>query len=126
MDASEQDPLHPLCNSRDLVDSGLAVSFDVVYAGQTCRAFAIRYQGEAHAYLNRCTHVGMEMDWQPERFFDDSGRWLICASHGAIYEPTTGACRGGPCRGGLIKIGLVECDGVVHWRSQYLLKPPLF
>ncbi|EWS65813.1 Rieske [2Fe-2S] domain protein [Hydrogenophaga sp. T4] len=126
MDASEQDPLHPLCNSRDLVDSGLAVSFDVVYAGQTCRAFAIRYQGEAHAYLNRCAHVAMEMDWQPDRFFDDSGRWLICASHGAIYEPTTGACRGGPCRGGLIKIGLVECDGVVHWRSQYLLKPPLF
>ncbi|MBQ0919840.1 Rieske 2Fe-2S domain-containing protein [Hydrogenophaga aromaticivorans] len=126
MDASEQDPLHPLCNSRDLVDSGLAVSFGVVYAGQTCRAFAIRYQGEAHAYLNRCAHVAMEMDWQPDRFFDDSGRWLICASHGAIYEPTTGACRGGPCRGGLIKIGLVECDGVVHWRSQYLLKPPLF
>lgn len=126
MDASEQDPLHPLCNSRDLVDSGLAVSFDVVYAGQTCRAFAIRYQGEAHAYLNRCAHVAMEMDWQPGRFFDDSGRWLICASHGAIYEPTTGACRGGPCRGGLIKIGLVERDGVVHWRSQYLLKPPLF
>lgn len=126
MESSEQDPLHPLCNSRDLVDSGLAVSFDVVYAGQTCRAFAIRYQGEAHAYLNRCAHVAMEMDWQPDRFFDDSGRWLICASHGAIYEPTTGACRGGPCRGGLIKIGLVECDGVVHWRSQYLLKPPLF
>ena len=126
MESSEQDPLYPLCNSRDLVDTGLAVSFDVVYAGQTCRAFAIRYQAEAHAYLNRCAHVAMEMDWQPDRFFDDSGRWLICASHGAIYEPTTGACRGGPCRGGLIKIGLVECDGVVHWRSQYLLKPPLF
>ncbi|PKO78157.1 MAG: 2Fe-2S ferredoxin [Betaproteobacteria bacterium HGW-Betaproteobacteria-15] len=126
MESSEQDPLYPLCNSRDLVDSGLAVSFDVIYAGQTCRAFAIRYQGEAHAYLNRCAHVAMEMDWQPDRFFDDSGRWLICASHGAIYEPTTGACRSGPCRGGLIKIGLVEHDGVVHWRSQYLLKPPLF
>ncbi|MBU4517785.1 MAG: Rieske 2Fe-2S domain-containing protein [Gammaproteobacteria bacterium] len=123
MASSEQDPLYPLCNSRDLVDSGLAVSFDVVYAGQTCRAFAIRYQGEAHAYLNRCAHVAMEMDWQPDRFFDDSGRWLICASHGAIYDPTTGACRSGPCRGSLIKIRLVERDGVVHWQSQYALKP---
>lgn len=126
MALSDQDPLYPLCNSRDLVDSGLAVSFDVVYAGQTCRAFAIRYQGEAHAYLNRCAHVAMEMDWQPDRFFDDSGRWLICASHGAIYDPATGACRSGPCRGGLIKIGLVERDGVVHWQSQYALKPFLF
>jgi len=58
----------PLCNSADLVDSGLAVPFDVVYAGQTCRAFAIRFEGQAHAYLNRCTHVAMEMDYQPDRF----------------------------------------------------------
>jgi len=126
MESSEQEPLYPFCNSRELVDSGLAVSFDVVYGGLNCRAFAIRFQGEAHAYLNRCAHVAMEMDWQPDRFFDDSGRWLICASHGAIYEPATGACRGGPCRGSLIKIDLVECDGVVHWQSQYSLKPPHF
>ena len=31
----------PLCGSAELVDGGLAVPFDVVYAGQTCRAFAI-------------------------------------------------------------------------------------
>ena len=41
-----------LCASGDLVDSALAVPFDVVYQGQTCRAFAIRYQGQVHAYLN--------------------------------------------------------------------------
>jgi len=120
---SPADDLIPLCQSGDLLDGGQAVSFDVNYAGQTCRAFAIRYQGLAHAYLNRCTHVAMELDWQPDRFFDDSGRWLLCATHGAAYEPDTGACRGGPCRGGLFKIELVERDGVVHWRSQYHLKP---
>ena len=48
-----------LCRSDELVDSGLAVPFDVLYQGQTCRAFAIRYQGEVHAYLNRCSHVPM-------------------------------------------------------------------
>ena len=32
-----------LCNSADLVNSGLAVPFDVMYCGQTCYAFAIRY-----------------------------------------------------------------------------------
>lgn len=116
----------PLCNSRDLVDGGLAVSFDVVYGGQTCRAFAIRHDGQVHAYLNRCTHVAMEMDWQPDRFFDESGRWLLCATHGAHYDPATGACRGGPCKGPLVKIGTAEFDGVVHWRSQYLIKPALF
>ena len=90
----------PLCNATELVNSGEAVPFDVLYGGQTCRAFAIRYQGEAHAYLNRCAHVPMEMDYQPNRFFDSTGHWLMCATHGAIYHPTTGACRGGPCRGG--------------------------
>ncbi|MFN3493500.1 MAG: Rieske (2Fe-2S) protein [Hydrogenophaga sp.] len=124
---SASDPtLHPLCNSRDLVDGGLAVPFDVMYAGQTCRAFAIRHQGRAHAYLNRCTHVAMEMDWQPNRFFDDTGRWLLCATHGAVYEPDTGACKGGPCRGGLIRIDLAEHAGVVHWRSQYPVQPVEF
>jgi nitrite reductase/ring-hydroxylating ferredoxin subunit len=123
MNIPADDPVYALCNSRDLVDGGKAVSFDVVYAGQTCRAFAIRYEGQAYAYLNRCSHVAMEMDWQPDRFFDDSGRWLLCASHGAAYAPDTGECRGGPCRGGLVKIEMLERDGVVYWRSQYHLKP---
>ena len=120
---SDHEPLHALCRSGDLTDGGLAVPFDVVYAGQTCRAFAVRFEGRVHAYLNRCAHVAMEMDWQPNRFFDDTGRWLLCSTHGAVYQPDTGACSGGPCRGGLIKIPVVEHDGVVSWQSQYPLHP---
>jgi len=112
-----------LCNSVDLADSGLAVPFDVVYAGQTCRAFAVRFEGQVQAYLNRCTHVAMEMDFQPDRFFDTEGRWLLCATHGATYAPDTGECVGGPCRGGLVKITLSESNGVVHWHTAYNLKP---
>lgn len=115
--------LIPLCNADELLDSGLAVPFDVVYHGQTCRAFAIRFEGQVHAYVNRCTHVAMEMDYQPNHFFDPTGRWLMCATHGAVYAPDTGACRGGPCRGGLAKIPLSEHDGVVHWHTAYNLKP---
>lgn len=118
--------LVPLCNSRDLVDGGLAVSFDVVYGGMTCRAFAIRYRGQPHAYLNRCTHVAMEMDWQPNRFFDDTGQWLLCSTHGAAYRPDTGACGGGPCRGGLVRIDLTEREGVVHWHTAWNLQPLAF
>jgi nitrite reductase/ring-hydroxylating ferredoxin subunit len=115
-----------LCRSADLVDSELAVSFDVIYQGQTCRGFAIRYQGRVHAYLNRCSHVPMEMDYQPDRFFDLTGHWLICATHGALYRPDTGACDGGPCRHGLIPIALDESDGVVRWHTADNLKPVEF
>jgi nitrite reductase/ring-hydroxylating ferredoxin subunit len=116
----------PLCNGHDLVDGGIAVPFDVVYCGQVARAFAIRYQGTVHAYLNRCTHVAMEMDWQPNQFFDDTGRWLLCSTHGAAYQPDTGSCAGGPCRGGLVRIALTERDGVVHWHTDYNLQPVAF
>ena len=56
-----------LCNSADLQERHLAVPFDVVYAGQTCRAFAIRFEGRPHAFLNRCSHVAMEMENCPVR-----------------------------------------------------------
>lgn len=113
-------PAVALCQSRDLANSGLAVPFDLRYGGQACRAFAVRFQGVAQAYLNRCSHVAMEMDWQPDRFFDASGQWLVCASHGATYRPDTGECAAGPCRGGLIRIQLSEAGGVVFWHPTYL------
>jgi nitrite reductase/ring-hydroxylating ferredoxin subunit len=115
-----------LCASADLQDGGQAVPFDLSYGGQTCRAFAIRYRGQVHAYLNRCTHVAMEMDWQPDRFFDDTGQWLLCASHGAAYRPDSGQCAGGPCKGGLIRIDLSEAQGVVFWHPSYIARPVQF
>lgn len=116
----------PLCASSELQDGGRAVAFDVVYAGQVLRAFAIRYEGRVHAYLNRCSHVPMEMDYQEGRFFDDTGRWLLCATHGATYAPDTGACVGGPCRGGLVKVELTEEGGQVRWHTAPLLQPLAF
>ncbi|MGQ9725420.1 MAG: Rieske (2Fe-2S) protein [Tepidimonas sp.] len=119
-------PWHPLCQATDLVDAGEAVPFDVRYRGQACRAFAIRYQGQVRAYLNRCSHVAMEMDWMPNRFFDLTGHFLVCGAHGALYEPHTGRCVGGPCRGPLVAIGVCERDGVVFWQSKYDLQPLVF
>lgn len=115
-----------LCASKDLINSAEAVPFDVVYLGKNCRAFAIRYQGTVYAYLNRCAHVPMEMDYQPNRFFDSTGDWLMCATHGAVYRPQTGECRSGPCRGGLIKIELTEINELVHWHTAPNLKPVEF
>lgn len=107
-----------LCRSQELTDSGTAVAFDVRYFSRSCAAFAVRYQGKVHAYLNQCSHVPMEMDYQPNQFFDSSGHWLMCATHGAMYSPGTGHCRMGPCRGGLVPIEVSEADGEVHWHTS--------
>lgn len=112
-----------LCPGSALVEGGRAHAFGVLYAGQVARAFAIRYEGRPHAYLNRCTHVPMEMDYQEGQFFDDSGNWLLCSTHGAAYAPDSGACLGGPCRGGLVKIELSESGGMVRWHTGPQLKP---
>ena len=105
-----------LCNSGDLVDGGIAVPFDVLYGGQTCRAFSIRYEGKVHAYLNRCAHVAMELDWQEGVFFDSAGRDLLCSTHGATYDARSGRCLGGPCGGrSLVKLRVEERDGQVYF-----------
>jgi nitrite reductase/ring-hydroxylating ferredoxin subunit len=109
-----------ICPSAELVDGGKGVRFEVpaypmVGAGETAPAFAIRFRGRVYAYLNRCTHVPVELDWQPGEFFDYSGLYLICAMHGALYAPESGRCLGGRCDGkGLRKLDVVERDGDVY------------
>ena len=82
---------------------------------ETLPAFVIRYDGQAHAYLNRCAHVAMELDWQPGQFFTLDKTALICASHDAQYLPDTGECISGPCPHGatLIKLNIEEKDGKI-------------
>ena len=108
----------PICASGDLADGGDGVRFDVEVNGGTVPAFAIRHGGRVHAYLNRCAHIAMELDWMAGKFFDGDGEYLICSTHGALYAPESGACRGGPCRGAaLSKLSVFEADGKVYLRK---------
>jgi nitrite reductase/ring-hydroxylating ferredoxin subunit len=61
--------------------------------------FVVNHDGAYHAYVNRCPHVGTPLDLWPNEFYAEDGRELVCATHGALYEPTTGACTAGPCAG---------------------------
>lgn len=104
-----------ICRSGDLADGGDGFRFDVDWQGGRVAAFAVRYRGRVHAYLNRCGHVPVELDWQPGRFFDGAGLYLICGTHGALYAPETGACVGGRCNGkGLRPLDVVERGGNVY------------
>lgn len=76
-----------LCDSAALQECGDAVLFEVLEWGQSAPAFAVRFDNVALAYLNRCAHVPAEMDWQPGKFWDMDKRFIICAVHGALYDP---------------------------------------
>lgn len=108
------DGARALCSGSDLVDGGDGIRFEVERAGETVPAFAIRHGGRVYAYLNRCAHIAMELDWNPGKFFDSDSEYLICSTHGALYAPDSGACRGGPCRGaGLSRLQVFEADGTI-------------
>lgn len=103
-----------ICPSGTLVNGGKGVRFTVLYQGMARGAFAIRYGGRVYAYLNSCAHIPVELDWQEGEFFDHSKLYLICATHGATYEPESGYCVLGPCRGQhLTALAITERDGQV-------------
>ena len=116
-----------LCPAADLVERGKAVVFDVLLWGQPARAFALRFDGALVAYINRCAHVPIEMDWQPGEFLDHDKRWIVCSIHGASYEPANGRCVGGPCgRSKLMPITVAELDGQACWYPSADIRPVLF
>lgn len=116
-----------LCPAADLVERGKALVFDVLLWGQPARAFAMRFEGALVAYINRCAHVPVEMDWQAGEFLDQEQRWIVCSIHGASYEPADGRCVGGPCgRGKLIRVAIAEIDGQACWYPSRDIRPVLF
>jgi nitrite reductase/ring-hydroxylating ferredoxin subunit len=108
-----------ICASDELVDGGTGVRFELDgEGGEATPAFVVRHQGRVHGYLNRCGHIPVELDWQHGQFFDGGGLYLICATHGALYDPATGQCVGGRCNGrGLVPLPMTE-----HGGSVYLLE----
>ncbi len=101
--------------AQALEEAGRGLRFEVERGGETVPAFPVRWGGRVHAYLNRCAHLPVELDFNPGDFFDASRLYLICSTHGALYAPDTGVCMGGRCSGrGLIPLEVFERDGGIY------------
>jgi len=100
-----------ICDASALAEGGRGIRFTVDDHGHPAAAFAIRYDNKVYAYLNSCAHVPIELDWMEGEFFDRSGLYLICATHGATYDPATGQCIMGPCKGQRLTPVTVEEHG---------------
>lgn len=105
-----------------LEEGGKGLRFDVKGAtGEVMPAFVIHYDYQYFAYLNKCGHIAVQLDYMPGEFFSDDGQSLICATHGAEYAPDTGACQGGPCYGvGLEPLNISQADGQLFLESDDL------
>lgn len=83
-----------LCRLDD-VPEGEARGF--LHKGQ--RILVVRREDTLYLYENSCPHRGIPLEWQPDRFLDESGSLLQCATHGALFLIENGECVAGPCAG---------------------------
>ncbi len=90
---------------------GASKKFKILRGEFESEALLINYQGALFAYVNRCPHIGISLDWVDNQFFTVDQRYLMCANHGAIFEPATGECVWGPCLGASLQKLEIEIDG---------------
>jgi len=108
-----------ICPANALIDGGEGVEFEVLRNDEVLPAFAIRFSGVVYAYINRCSHMDLKLNFLHRNFLDLEKKHLICSTHGALYDPASGACRSGPCDGaGLMPLAVRETGGKVELEEQ--------
>lgn len=107
-----------VCHANAL-GAGESMKFLLPIRGVEEECFLVNYHGRFHAYVNRCRHVPMAMDWVDNQFFAEEGRYLMCQTHNAYYDPDSGECVAGPpsaCGKFLYRVPLEIKDGVIYAR----------
>lgn len=99
-----------LCNLNTIEEDG-SKGFQV----NELAVFAIRKQQEVYLYLNSCPHLGIELEWEEDRFLDSEAMHIQCSTHGALFVIETGLCVAGPClREKLTPIPCTVRDNIVY------------
>ena len=104
----------PIARTTELAP-GTTKKFLLTCDGQEIEGFVLNLGGAFHAWVNRCRHVPMGLDWVENQFFTEDGQFLQCATHGAYYLPDTGECIAGPpCGKSLVRVPItIEGDVIL-------------
>ncbi len=107
-----------VCALADLADPG-AREFRLGEGDWPLRLIVVRVGDAAYGYRNRCPHAGHALNLLADDFLTPDGALLICRSHGAAFERSTGRCVAGPCLGaGLEPIALQVVAGGVRLAGE--------
>ena len=82
---------------------GKTIKFPFRRDGVKQEGVLLRWKGEVMAFENKCQHLPLPLDYGDNRFFTTDGKFLVCQTHWAIYQPDTGLCVQGPCQGASLK-----------------------
>ncbi|SRR5579875_907281 len=102
--------------------TGTSLKFTMPLHGVDEECFIVNFGGTFHAYVNRCCHIPLAMDWVDNQFFTADGNYLLCQTHNACYEPESGECVAGPpgTPGKFLrKIPLEVRNGIIYAAPQH-------
>ena len=78
------------------LEHGTTKKFTMRRGGRDFEALLVNYQGNHFAYVNRCPHTGITLDWVNNQFFSSDNRYIMCATHGAVSNRHRESVSGGP------------------------------
>lgn len=99
----------PLCRIDDIPEGGCK-GFPPV-AGAFTGLFAVRHEGRICVFVNACPHLGVPLDWVPDRFLSADLSHIVCATHGARFRIVDGSCFHGPCDGARLEAVTTRIEG---------------
>jgi nitrite reductase/ring-hydroxylating ferredoxin subunit len=108
--AGKKKPAGKLVGAVGELEHGTSKKFTMRRGGRDLEALLVNYEGNHFAYVNRCPHTGITLDWVNNQFFSSDNRYLMCATHGAVFEPPSGECIWGPCVGLSLQSLPIEID----------------
>ena len=104
---------HVVCRFDELPEPG-ARGFSFPGAVIPDEWFLVRYADKVYAYRNLCPHAGRFLNWKEDAFLTKDRTLIMCAGHGALFDPTHGGCIAGPAMGrALESLPVTVQDGLV-------------
>ena len=82
-----------------LIADGAARNFVLQIGERFFHGFVVRRGDEAFGYVDRCPHMGLPLAQTLDAYLTPDASLIACSWHGALFEPRTGLCVGGPCAG---------------------------
>lgn len=107
------DTARVLCALEEIPEGGCR-GFTVGGGDWPLRGLLTRVRGTVHAFVNRCPHAGHPLNLRPHDFLTPDGALLVCRSHGALFDKTSGLSVAGPCAGrSLVRVAVEVSSGYV-------------
>ena len=108
-DTATAAPGQVLCQLEDIED-GEGKGFQLGEGDAARSIFVVREDRAVYGYLNSCPHLGTPLEFQPDQFISADGGYILCSTHGALFEIDDGFCISGPCAGASLTPVAVALD----------------